>query len=130
MSRSFDSTSFTTLPSIAIVPPVISSSPASMRSSVDLPQPDGPTSTVNSPSAMSNEMPWITFVVPKDFSTFLNETDAMVVSSGFHRAGGETADHVTLEHVIDRCRRQRVDEPGRHQQLPRRIVGGEEVAER
>ncbi len=49
-----------------------------MRSSVDLPQPDGPTSTVNSPSAMSNEMPWITFVVPKDFSTFLNDTEAMV----------------------------------------------------
>ena len=45
----------------------ISSSPASMRSSVDLPQPDGPTSTMNSPSAMSREMPCRTLVVPKDF---------------------------------------------------------------
>ena len=42
-----------------------------MRSSVDLPQPDGPTSTTNSPSAMSKLMPWMTFVLPKDFSTLL-----------------------------------------------------------
>ena len=77
MSRSFDSTSLTTLPSIAIVPPVISSRPASIRSSVDLPQPEGPTSTTNSPSWMSKLMPWMTFVVPKDFSMFWNETDAM-----------------------------------------------------
>ena len=48
-----------------------------MRSSVDLPQPDGPTSTMNSPSAMSKLMPWITFVTPNDFSMSLNETDAM-----------------------------------------------------
>ena len=33
-------------------PSVISSSPAIIRSSVDLPQPDGPTSTMNSPSAI------------------------------------------------------------------------------
>src|SRR5262249_7000248 len=34
-------------------PPLISSSPANMRSAVVLPQPDGPTSTRNSPSATS-----------------------------------------------------------------------------
>ena len=33
-------------------PAVISSSPAIMRSSVDLPQPDGPTKTTNSPSSI------------------------------------------------------------------------------
>ena len=48
-----------------------------MRSSVDLPHPDGPTSTMNSPSAMSKPMPWITLVLPKDFSIFANETDAI-----------------------------------------------------
>ena len=36
---------------------VISSSPAIMRSSVDLPQPDGPTKTMNSPDLMSRSMP-------------------------------------------------------------------------
>ena len=40
------------------------------------------------------------------------------------------ADHVALERVVDRRRRQRVDEAGGHQQLPRRIVGRQEVAQR
>jgi hypothetical protein len=51
MSRSFGGTSLTTWPPIAISPPVMSSSPAIMRSVVLLPQPDGPTSTTNSLSA-------------------------------------------------------------------------------
>src|SRR5262245_4884871 len=50
MSRSRAATSFTTRPLIAIVPEVIDSRPATMRSVVDLPQPDGPSSTMNSPS--------------------------------------------------------------------------------
>jgi hypothetical protein len=32
-----------------------------MRSSVLLPQPDGPTMTMNSPSAISASTPWITY---------------------------------------------------------------------
>ena len=57
MSRSFGGTSLTTSPSTAISPSVISSSPAIIRSVVDLPQPEGPTSTTNSLSAMSRSMP-------------------------------------------------------------------------
>ena len=49
MSRSLGGTSLTTRPPISIVPALWRSSPAMMLSSVDLPQPDGPTSTVNSP---------------------------------------------------------------------------------
>ena len=64
MSRSFGGSALTTRPSIAISPEVISSSPASIRSSVDLPQPDGPTSTTNSPSAMSIETPCSTSSAP------------------------------------------------------------------
>src|SRR5664279_5798505 len=131
MSRSLDSTSLTTRPSMAIAPAVISSSPASIRSSVDLPQPDGPTRTMNSPSRMSKLMPWMTFVWPKDFSMFWNDTVAIARSrrSGFHSTGGQSADHVALERVIDRRRRQRVDEAGRHQQFPRGIVGRQEAAQ-
>ncbi len=51
MSRSLGGTSLTTRPSIESVPLVIDSSPAIIRSTVDLPQPDGPTSTSSSPSA-------------------------------------------------------------------------------
>src|SRR5258707_13708567 len=118
MSRSFDSTSLTTLPSMAMLPAVISSRPASIRSSVDLPQPEGPTRTTNSPSLMSKLTPCSTLVVPKDFSTFWNETVAIAIPLALHSAGGESTDHIALECVIDRCRRQRVDQSRRHQQLP------------
>src|SRR5436190_20987800 len=132
MSRSFDSMSLTTWSSMAMVPPLISSRPASMRSSVDLPQPEGPTSTVNSPSAMSKPMPWMIFVEPKLFSTLRNDSDAMCGprASALHGAGRQAADHVALEGVVDRRGRQCVDQAGRHQQLPRGIVGREEAAER
>ena len=55
MSRSFGGTLFTTLSPIAIVPSVMLSSPAIIRSAVVFPQPDGPTSTTNSSSWMSSE---------------------------------------------------------------------------
>ena len=51
-------------PSKKISPPETSSSPASMRSVVDLPHPDGPTSTVNSPSSSSRSSPGMTSVLP------------------------------------------------------------------
>ena len=40
------------------------SSPAIMRSNVDLPQPEGPSSTTKEPSAMSRSMPWMTSTSP------------------------------------------------------------------
>ena len=53
MSLSFGGRSLTTRSPIEIVPPEISSSPAMDRSAVDFPHPDGPTNTMNSPSAIS-----------------------------------------------------------------------------
>ena len=53
MSRSLGATSFTMLLAIEISPSVISSSPATILNKVVLPQPDGPTSTTNSPSLIS-----------------------------------------------------------------------------
>ena len=41
-------------------PSVTLSSPQIMRSKVDLPQPEGPTNTTNSPSATSKLTPWMT----------------------------------------------------------------------
>jgi hypothetical protein len=60
MLRSLGSTLLTTRPAMEISPSVICSSPAIMRSSVDLPQPEGPTMTMNSPSAICTFTPWIT----------------------------------------------------------------------
>ena len=52
MSRSFAGTLFMTSPSILSVPEEIDSKPAIMRSVVVLPQPDGPSRTMNSPWSM------------------------------------------------------------------------------
>src|SRR6185437_6907606 len=57
-SRSFGGMSFTTRSPIRSSPAETDSRPAIMRSVVVLPHPEGPTSTRNSPSAMSRSMPW------------------------------------------------------------------------
>ena len=56
----------TSRPSMLMVPPLVSSSPAISLSSVDLPQPDGPTKTTNSPSSMTRSMSGMMTVDPKD----------------------------------------------------------------
>jgi len=56
------SSSFTTRSPIAISPELIVSRPATILRSVDFPQPEGPTMTTNSPSAMSMLTPWITCI--------------------------------------------------------------------
>src|SRR5262245_20793151 len=79
MSRSLGATSLTTFEPIEIVPEEISSRPAIMRNSVDFPQPDGPTSTQNSPSSTATSTPCSTSVEPKLLRTLLKVTDAMRV---------------------------------------------------
>jgi len=56
-SRCRGDTSLTTRSPKLIVPDVIRSSPATIRRAVVLPQPEGPTSTTNSPSSMSRSSP-------------------------------------------------------------------------
>ena len=56
MSRSREGTSLTTRSPILSSPSLISSSPATIRSAVVLPQPDGPTSTMNSRSPISSSI--------------------------------------------------------------------------
>ena len=55
-------------PSSINVPPSMLSSPAISRSSVDLPQPEGPTKTMNSPWLMVRSMPLMARCSPKYFS--------------------------------------------------------------
>src|ERR1700733_4462512 len=69
MSRSLGWTLLTTRSPIEIVPDVIFSSPASIRSKVDLPQPEGPTSTTKAPSSIGIDTPCRTSKPPNDFRT-------------------------------------------------------------
>ncbi len=55
MLRSAGSTSFMRWPPMLIAPDEMDSSPAIMRSVVDLPQPEGPRKIMNSPSWMSSD---------------------------------------------------------------------------
>jgi hypothetical protein len=77
MSRSFGGTLLTVRSPMRISPAEMVSSPAIMRSSVDFPQPDGPTRMTNSPSAMSMLTPRITSADPKDFRTSRISTEAI-----------------------------------------------------
>src|SRR3979411_514612 len=99
MSRSFGGTSLTTSPSTAISPPVISSNPAIMRSVVDLPHPEGPTSTTNSLSAMSRSIPRTASVSSYFLTIFRSETCAMY--STLRRAGGQAGNVVVHQEGVD-----------------------------
>src|SRR5438874_9993942 len=77
MSRSFGATPLTTRLPIAIRPPEISSSPAIIRKSVDLPQPEGPTSTQNSPSSTPMSTPCTTSGEAKQLRNPEEVADAM-----------------------------------------------------
>src|SRR5215469_6312504 len=115
MSRSFGLSWLTTLPFISRSPAVISSRPAIMFSAVDFPQPDGPTNTMNSPSAMFRFRS-LTASVPSGYRlvTCSSEMLAMLASSSLDRAGRQAGDNAALEdhdedddrdRDDDRCRR-------------------------
>src|SRR5437868_9629272 len=79
MSRARGATSLTTRPSTLISPSSASSRPASSRSDVDLPQPDGPTRIMNSPSWTSrSRLSTAVKSPPNRFVTPLNVTEAKV----------------------------------------------------
>ena len=78
MPRSFGSSQVTFLPLMKIWPAETSSSPAMQLSRVDLPQPDGPSSTMNSPSATSMLSFFSTSIEPK-FSD-RSRTSTLVIS--------------------------------------------------
>src|SRR5690606_17785768 len=80
MSRSFGGRWLTTRPPMRISPEVMSSRPAIIRSAVDFPHPDGPTSTMNSPSLISRLRSFTAFTPPPyTLSTCLRTIDAMTV---------------------------------------------------
>src|SRR5271166_258463 len=76
-----------------ISPEVIDSSPAMLLSKVDLPQPDGPTSTRKPPFSSVISMP---FKISRAPYFFLRERISRVdIDLSFHSAGHQTANKVT-----------------------------------
>src|SRR5215217_5177694 len=126
MPRLAGTRSFTRSPPMKRSPSVMSSRPAMRRSSVDFPQPEGPTKTTNSPSWMSRSTPWMTFALPKDFRTFLRITSAIAQHPGLtlDRAGCKARHDLALEHEHQGDDRQGHDHGGRHDRAPGQLVGG------
>src|SRR4051812_1832252 len=76
MFRSCGSTSFTTWPPIRTSPLVGDSRPAVMRNTVVFPEPDGPTSTTNSPSSITSSKASTAIVPPA--KTFVSSWYSML----------------------------------------------------
>src|SRR5580765_2297480 len=89
MPRSLGSSQVTFLPLMNIWPVETSRRPAMQLSRVDLPHPDSPSSTRNSPCGMSMSSDFNTSIEPKLSDTFLTAT--LVIASALHRAGSDAA---------------------------------------
>ncbi len=66
--------SLTSCPSTVIEPESIGTSALTQRSSVDLPEPEGPMMQITSPFITSSEMPLSTSSAPNDLCTSLSRT--------------------------------------------------------
>src|SRR5438552_10046219 len=101
MSRSWGDTPFTTLPPIRMRPRVGLSSPATQRSAVVFPHPDGPTRIMNSPSAIWSERSSRATAPPgKVLVRFWKTTSAIPLS--LQPGGGDPPDEVPLRHEEQR----------------------------
>src|SRR3954452_12840866 len=128
ISRSLGATSLTIRPPISMLPALARSSPAMMLSRVDLPQPDGPTSTANSPLSMSRLMPLSTSRLANVFDRPRMLSAAMIKPSLDGPRGQATHEILSAEQV-DQQRRQRGDQHRRALHAIQRL-GGDRRAKR
>src|SRR6478609_3710841 len=114
MSRPCGSTSLTRRPPMRSSPVEMSSRPATIRRAVDLPHPDGPTMTRNSPSATSIERS-CTAWKPFSYSLFMLSSSTVAIcapecvdrASALDGTGGETGDQRFLGEQEQREQRDR-----------------------
>src|SRR5690348_12086745 len=130
MSRFEGCRSLTTWPPIRISPEVIDSRPAIVLSSVDLPQPEGPTSTRNPPFSSEMSMPCRISRAPYRFRKEL--ISSMDIDLSFHGAGHQAANEVTSSKDVDDERGSGGDDRRRHIDVVLDHAGGgvDDVVER
>src|SRR5918994_7516676 len=114
MSRSLGAFSLTTSSPIRTCPSVMSSSPAIIRSAVDLPHPDGPTRMMNSPSPTSRLM-CFTASVPSGnrLVTSSITISAISLSLSLHGTRRQAGHDTALEDQHEDDDRHGHDHPGR-----------------
>src|SRR6185437_5194129 len=94
---------------MAIEPRYGCSRPATARSSVVLPLPDGPSNATTSPAGTEIETPLRISLSPRRRATSLTVSSAMQAHSKADRDGKADADH---DHINDRQRRHQIDGAG------------------
>src|SRR5712664_3030540 len=102
MSRSLGGTKVTSFSPISTRPPSSGSSPASIRSAVVFPDPDGPTRTMNSPSLMSRSSASTAGGAPLVYTR--------VACTYFTSAIGHLYSRMTRPASLDRSHRQAADQ--------------------
>src|SRR6476619_2640697 len=112
--RSRGARSLTSLSPMSISPEVMSSSPTIIRSSVDFPQPDGPTRIMNSPSCTSM-LTLLTAGKPSPYFLTMFCMSMAAMRSTLHCAGGQTGDDLSLEQQDDDDDGNGDDDRGRRQ---------------
>src|SRR5450755_1892019 len=112
MSRSFGATPATSRPPISTRPAEDCSNPAITLSSVDLPQPEGPTRTTNSPFSMSRSIPLRTSTDPSLTRNAATDSADMpsVLLDG---ARGQAAKEILSAEDVDQQSRNRRDQDRR-----------------
>src|SRR3984893_6626698 len=124
MSRSIGGSSLTIVSPMSTWPEVMDSSPATMRSVVVLPQPDGPTSTMNSLSRISR----FTFLTTCTSSNFLLRLRIRTCAMASSLDGaGEAGDVVLDEEGIDYRHGDRAEQRARHQRSPEEHVAADQL---
>src|SRR3954452_5079069 len=98
--RSRGAKSLTRLPPMIMSPEVMSSRPTIIRSSVDLPHPDGPTRIMNSPS-WTSMLTSFTAGNPSPYVLTMFFMSMEAIGSPLHRAGREAGDDLSLEQQDD-----------------------------
>src|SRR5512144_1835010 len=128
--RSRGALSLTRSPPMIMSPEVMSSRPTIIRSSVDFPQPDGPTRIMNSPS-WTSMLTSFTAAKPSPYCLTMLRISMAAMSSTLHCAGGEPGDDSALEQEDDDDHRDRHHNRRRGQLGVRRVerVGTDEVRE-
>src|SRR5579863_3329592 len=105
MPRLLGSRSLTRWLPISSSPSVMVSSPAIIRKRVDLPQPEGPTKTTNSLSAISRSTPLMTSTEPNDLRTALSFNPLMASPSLRVQVNGGLAERRARDRDLDRAAR-------------------------
>src|ERR1044072_9550352 len=98
--RSRGARSLTRLSPIIMSPEVMSSRPTIIRSSVDFPQPDGPTRIMTSPSATSIDTSF-TAGKPSPYCLTMFFISMAAIGSTLHCAGGQSGNDSALEQQDD-----------------------------